>query len=173
MMQKAFWDYLFNTSKSGGVMNWQMGRAMAYAKDEMAPTINWTRDDSHGSFRCAIEAFLLFGDPAQRIKCPDGVPPTIKFKTKPGLYVFDHKILPLKNIFAIGPLTLKANVTDASGVDEVIFTIDGVDYNITSPYEYKYHRFSLLPLGHKLVITASDKIGNQGSSPEITFRMWL
>ena len=70
LLQKCFWDYMFNTSKSGGSLNWQLGRAVAYAKDEMAPTINWTYSGAPGSWRCAIEAFLLFGDPALGIKPP-------------------------------------------------------------------------------------------------------
>ena len=66
--QKLFWDFLLNTSKSGGTFNWQLGKAQAYSKDAMAPMINWDYYD--GSFRAIIQCCLLFGDPAQRIKPP-------------------------------------------------------------------------------------------------------
>jgi len=68
LQQKLFWDYMFNLSKSGGTMNWQLGKAQAYSKDIMAPTINW--DPSYGTWRSIIQGCLLFGDPAQNIKPP-------------------------------------------------------------------------------------------------------
>ncbi|RLF60949.1 MAG: hypothetical protein DRN37_01815 [Thermoplasmata archaeon] len=68
LQQKLFVDYLFNTSKSGGTMNWQLGKAQAFSKDAMAPTINW--DPSYGTWRGIIESCLLFGDPAQLLKPP-------------------------------------------------------------------------------------------------------
>ncbi|RKY95352.1 MAG: hypothetical protein DRQ06_03880, partial [Candidatus Hydrothermota bacterium] len=68
LQQKLFWDYMLNTSKSGGTMNWQLGKAQAYSKDVMAPTINW--DYSTGTWRAIIQGCLLFGDPAQSIKPP-------------------------------------------------------------------------------------------------------
>jgi hypothetical protein len=64
--QKLFWDYMFNLSKCGGIENWQLGKAQAYSKDEMAPMINW----DGGTFREIIQCCLLFGDPAQLIKTP-------------------------------------------------------------------------------------------------------
>jgi len=66
--QKLFWDYMFNLSKCGGIENWQLGKAQAYSKDEMAQMINW--DYSSGTFREIIQCCLLFGDPAQLIKTP-------------------------------------------------------------------------------------------------------
>ncbi|HEC75802.1 MAG TPA: hypothetical protein ENI33_00895, partial [Thermoplasmatales archaeon] len=65
LQQKLFVDYMLNTSKSGGTMNWQLGRIQAYTKDAMAPTINWG-----GSWREIIQCCLLFGDPAQLLKPP-------------------------------------------------------------------------------------------------------
>jgi parallel beta-helix repeat protein len=67
--QKAFWDYFFDVeNNSGDLSNWQLGKAQAWSKDIMAPTINW--DYSYGSWRAIIQGCLLFGDPAQRIKPP-------------------------------------------------------------------------------------------------------
>ena len=69
LQQKSFWDYLFDVeNNSGGTMNWQLGKAQEWARDLMAPTINW--DPSYGTWRGIIETCLLFGDPAQLIKPP-------------------------------------------------------------------------------------------------------
>ena len=67
--QKAFWDYLFDTTNNSGSTNdWQLGKAQAWTKNLMAPTINW--DPSTETWRGIIQSCLLFGDPAQRIKSP-------------------------------------------------------------------------------------------------------
>ncbi len=69
VQQKSFWDYLFDiTNNSNDRDNWQMGRAQAWSKDTMAPTIGWDYYDQ--TWRGVIESCLLFGDPAQRIKQP-------------------------------------------------------------------------------------------------------
>jgi len=69
LQQKLFWDYFFDVANnSGSTMNWQLGKAMAYSKNTMAPTINWTYSGAPGSWRAIIQGCLLFGDPAQRIK---------------------------------------------------------------------------------------------------------
>jgi hypothetical protein len=71
VQQKLFWDYMFDTvNNSGSTMNWQLGKAQAFSKDAMAPMIDWTYTGAPGSWRGTIEACLLFGDPAQRIKPP-------------------------------------------------------------------------------------------------------
>jgi hypothetical protein len=71
VQQKSFWDYMFDvTSHSGSCDNWQMGKAQAYSKDLMAPTLSW----SDGSWRSIIQCCLLFGDPGQKLK-PPSVPP--------------------------------------------------------------------------------------------------
>jgi hypothetical protein len=71
VQQKLFWDYFFDTvNNSGNTMNWQLGKAHAFSKDAMAPMIDWTYTGAPGSWRGTIEACLLFGDPAQRIKPP-------------------------------------------------------------------------------------------------------
>jgi len=69
LQQKSFWDYLFDvTNNSGSTMNWQLGKAQAWSKDLMAPTINW--DSGTGTWRGTIQSCLLFADPAQLIKPP-------------------------------------------------------------------------------------------------------
>jgi len=76
LQMKLFWDYFFDMeNNSKDFNNWRLGRAMAWSKDAMAPTINWTYIDAPGSWRCTIQACLLFGDPAQKVKpsniCPE------------------------------------------------------------------------------------------------------
>ncbi len=68
IQQKLFWNYMFDLNKCGGIENWQLGKAQAYSKDEMAYMILWDYDD--GSFRETIQCCLLFGDPALCIKPP-------------------------------------------------------------------------------------------------------
>ena len=69
MQQKSFWDYLFDVSNnSGSTNNWELGKAQEWARDMMAPTINW--DAGYGTWRGIIESCLLFGDPAQKLKPP-------------------------------------------------------------------------------------------------------
>lgn len=75
LQMKCFYDYLFDkANNSGSPSNWQLGKAMAWSKDVMAPTINWTYNSAPGSWRGTIQACLLFGDPAQKLKIP-GTPP--------------------------------------------------------------------------------------------------
>jgi hypothetical protein len=66
---KEFWAFFLDMeNKSGDYGNWELGRAHAYSKDRMAPTIGW--DYYYGTWRAIIQGCLLFGDPAQRIKTP-------------------------------------------------------------------------------------------------------
>jgi len=66
---KEFWAYFLDMeNKSGDFGNWQLGKAHAFSKDRMAPTINW--DYSSGTWRAIIQGCLLFGDPAQQLKTP-------------------------------------------------------------------------------------------------------
>ena len=77
LQMKLFWDYFFDTANnSGSPDNWQLGKAMAWSKDSMAPTINWTIGESPGSWRGVIQSCLLFGDPAQRVKTVTETPET-------------------------------------------------------------------------------------------------
>jgi hypothetical protein len=69
LQQKLFWDYFFDIeNNSGGQENWQLGKAMAYSKDAMAPTVNWTVSGAYESWRGIIQGCTLFADPAQRLK---------------------------------------------------------------------------------------------------------
>ena len=71
LQMKLFWDYLFDTTNNSlSTMNWQLGKAMAWSKDNMAPTIDWTYTGAPGSWRAIIQGCLLFGDPAQTLKPP-------------------------------------------------------------------------------------------------------
>jgi len=66
---KEFWSYFLDMkNKSGDFTSWQLGKAHAFSKDRMAPTINW--DYSTGTWRAIIQGCLLFGDPAQQLKTP-------------------------------------------------------------------------------------------------------
>ena len=77
LQMKSFWDYIFDTTNNSlSPAHWQLGKAMAFSKDTMAPTINWTYSSAPGSWRAVIEGCLLFADPAQKIK-PPNQPPTI------------------------------------------------------------------------------------------------
>jgi len=70
---KLFWDYFLDVeNNSGDSANWQLGKAHAWSKDVMAPTINW--DFSYGTWRAILQGCLLFGDPAQKFK-PTNAPP--------------------------------------------------------------------------------------------------
>ena len=66
---KEFWSYFLDLEdKSGNLNNWQLGKAHAFSKDRMAPTIDW--DYQYGTWRSIIQGCLLFADPAQMIKTP-------------------------------------------------------------------------------------------------------
>jgi hypothetical protein len=84
LQQKLFWDYFFDmVNNSRSTMNWQLGKAMAYSKDMMAPTINWTYSGAPGSWRGIIQGCLLFGDPAQRVKTMTRPPETPEHPSGP------------------------------------------------------------------------------------------
>ena len=71
VMQKGFWDYMFDVdNNSGSTSNWQLGKAHEWARDNMAPTINWGWNGYLSMWRETIQCCLLFGDPAQIIKAP-------------------------------------------------------------------------------------------------------
>jgi len=73
LQQKLFWNYFFDLeNNSESTNNWQLGKAMAYSKDAMAPTINWTYVGAPESWRGVIQGCLLFADPAQKLKSPNG-----------------------------------------------------------------------------------------------------
>ena len=127
LQQKLFWDYMFDTANnSGSPMNWQMGKAMAYSKDAMAPTINWTYTGAPGSWRGIIESCLLFGDPAQRIK------PPVQPEHNIGIQEFDVSSHEPADTDIWVNATLynngKHNETDV----EVRFLVNGVEENSTN-----------------------------------------
>ena len=75
IQMKAFFDYLLDTENNSEYpSNWQLGKAMAWSKDVMAPTVNWTYSSAPGSWRGVFQGCLLFGDPAQLIKPTNAAP---------------------------------------------------------------------------------------------------
>jgi len=130
VQQKSFWDYMFDkANNSGSTMNWQLGKAQAWSKDLMAPTIDWTSSGAPGSWRGIIESCLLFGDPAQRIKSPEKPEHNIGIQS---LDVSSHEpantdIWIYSTLFNNG----KNNETDV----EVRFLVNGMqDYITTIPF---------------------------------------
>jgi len=115
LQQKSFWDYMFDTTNNSlTALNWQLGKAMAWSKDTMAPTINWTSTGAPGSWRGTIESCLLFGDPAQRIKPP--------FQPEHGLAVFD---LEVDSYVAHGETVyVEADVVNVGSNDETNIVVD-------------------------------------------------
>ena len=88
LQTKLFWDYFFDlTNNSGTPQCWRFGKALAWSKDNMAPTLNWGF-----SWRGTIQDRLLFADPAQLLKPPKplnnppGVP-TLVWDPVLGLYM--------------------------------------------------------------------------------------
>ncbi|MBD3234347.1 MAG: T9SS type A sorting domain-containing protein [candidate division Zixibacteria bacterium] len=86
VQQKSFFDYLFDIGNSGGPDFWEMGKAQAWSKDLIAPSLTWGPADD--TWRGIIQSCLLFGDPAMKLKppvmgdylgftFPDGRPETI------------------------------------------------------------------------------------------------
>ena len=66
LQTKLFWDYFFDLmNNSGSDQNWQFGKALAWSKDTLAPTLSW---DS--TWRGILECRLLFADPAQQLRRP-------------------------------------------------------------------------------------------------------
>lgn len=75
LQTKLFWDYFFDlTNNSGDSQNWRFGKALAWSKDTMAPTLNW-----EFTWRGTLEDRLLFADPAQLLKPPKQLnnPPSV------------------------------------------------------------------------------------------------
>ena len=126
LQQKLFWDYLFDVANnSGSTMNWQLGKAMAYSKDMMAPTIRWTYSSAPGSWRGVIQGCLLFGDPAQRIKTMAGRPPETPERPAGPTEVIGEVMYPFTT-----------HTTDPDG-DDVYYLFDwddGTDSGWLGPY---------------------------------------
>jgi len=127
MQMKCFWDYLFDVvNNSLSTQNWQLGKAQAWSKDAMAPTIDWTYDDAPGSWRGVIQGCLLFGDPAQLIKPPEQPEHNI------GIQEFDvpsHE--PADTDIWVGATLYNNGKHDETNI-EIRFLIDDVEVNSTT-----------------------------------------
>jgi hypothetical protein len=130
LQTKLFWDYFFDiVNNSQSTDNWQLGKGLAWSKDIMAPTLNWS---APGSWRGTIEDRLLFADPAQQLKAPSYVnnPPYISF---------------LRWYPTIG---LEVSATDPDGFFEKVFIqIDWGDGTTTS-WLGPYHSDEFVTLNH-------------------------
>jgi hypothetical protein len=93
LQTKLFWDYFLDlANNSQSIANWQFGKGVAWSKDIMAPTLNWS--GFPGSWRGTIEDRLLFADPAQLFKPPHPLnpnhspnPPVITWSPDVGLTI--------------------------------------------------------------------------------------
>ena len=88
LQTKLFWNYFFDLLNiSGCEQNWQFGKALAWSKDTLAPTLCW---DS--TWRGILECRLLFADPAQLLRRPhSNTPPQapiISWSPETGLSLF-------------------------------------------------------------------------------------
>ena len=108
---KEFWSYFLDLqNKSGNLNAWQIGKAHAYSKDRMAPTINW--DYSYGTWRAIIQGCLLFADPALKLKIGEFSNPP----AKPNLEGPDHGVYNQT-------LTYTSSTTDPDG-EPVFYKFD-------------------------------------------------
>ena len=108
---KEFWSYFLDLqNKSGNLNNWILGKAHAYSKDRMAPTINW--DYSSGTWRAIIQGCLLFADPALTLKIGEFSNPP----AKPTLEGPDHGVYNQS-------LTYTSSTTDPDG-ESVFYKFD-------------------------------------------------
>jgi hypothetical protein len=136
---KSFWDYIFDTqNNSGGSANWQLGKAQAWSKDTMAPTIDWTYSSAPESWRAVIQGCLLFGDPAQRLKPKlfDEEPPvtTLSYTGNPG----DNDWYKSE-----GNVVLTA-IDSLSSVDITYYKINNGDWEVyTDPFAFNEEGLNL------------------------------
>ena len=104
LLQKCFWDYFFDTTNNSvSPANWQLGKAMAFSKDTIAPTIDW--DTYLGTWRAVIQGCLLFGDPAQKLKLGNEDPINLSNENPANETVGSY----------FGSLPLGINVSDPEG----------------------------------------------------------
>ncbi|MFW6122187.1 MAG: C25 family cysteine peptidase, partial [Petrotogales bacterium] len=115
---KVFWDYFLDmANNSGDPSNWQLGKAHAWSKDVMAPTIDW--DYQYGTWRGIIQSCLLFADPYQQLK-PPNLPPE-----KP-----DQPYGPTEGITDI-EYNFSSSTTDQEG-DQIYYKFDWGDNKSTN-----------------------------------------
>ena len=133
LQTKLFWDYFFDlANNSQSTNNWQLGRGVAWSKDIMAPTLNWTYSGAPGSWRGTIEDRLLFADPAQLLKPPrdQNNPPYISF---------------LRWYPNVG---LEVSATDPDWLDTVFIQIDWGDGTVTG-WQGPYHSDEIVTFTHE------------------------
>jgi hypothetical protein len=117
LQMKSFWDYFFDvTNNSQSESEWQFGKAHAWSKDIMAPTVNWTYSSAPGSWRGIIESCLFFGDPALTMKSPSPSDPPAQ-PSKP-----DGKTLVVWN----RQYSYTSSTTDPNG-DQIFYMFDWGD----------------------------------------------
>jgi len=126
LQMKLFWDYIFDTQNNSGCLyQWELGKAMAWSKDSMAPTINWTYTNAPGSWRAVIQGCLLFGDPAQKIK------PSVRHDHNVGIQKLDVGLYePTDTDIWVGATLFNNGLNNETGV-EVRFLVDDVEQNTT------------------------------------------
>jgi hypothetical protein len=133
LQTKLFWDYFFDiVNNSQNTDNWQLGRGVAWSKDVMAPTLNWTWSSAPGCWRGTIEDRLLFADPAQLLKPPheQNNPPYISF---------------LNWYPNVG---LEVSATDPDWFDTVFIQIDWGDGTVTG-WQGPYHSDEFVTFSHE------------------------
>ncbi len=157
LQQKCFWDYFFDmTNNSGGPENWQLGRAHAFSKDEMAPTINWTWASAAQGWRAVIEGCTLFADPAQVIKAPRETVPPVTTCTLNGTMEGDVYTSNVK-------VTLNAT-DDYSGINYTMYQVDNGSFKTySSPFIIS------LDGDHTIVYYSVDRAGNIEHWKNVTF----
>ncbi len=134
LQQKLFWDYMFDTTNnSGNYSNWQLGKAMAYSKDSMAPTINWNYSGAPESWRAIIQGCLLFGDPAQRIKPPEVFEHNVGVQTV-GLSVSSH--VKTNELIYVNATVYNSGENDETDVN-VSFRVNGTEVDSTIITSFK------------------------------------
>lgn len=165
--QKLFWDYIFDLdNNSGSASNWQLGKAMAFSRDVMAPTVNWTYGGAPGAWRATIQGCLLFGDPAQKLKAPGNASNITLDEITPANGSAD---------ISVGSVTLSVNVTDYEGdTMDIIFRTNesgtwhdiGSNSSQASGAYYQIHSFDSYNTKYWWSVNATDLTGTSGWTNE-------
>ncbi len=102
---------------------------------------------------------------------------TITYPEAGYIYLFGRQLFknPLGGTLIIGGMTFQASASDTtSGVDYVHFEIDGMAYDdATSPYEFWWHKFDLIPKSYTLTAVPYDEACNAGTQASLSFTHWL
>lgn len=88
----------------------------------------------------------------------DSTPPTVSI------------VSPTNNQAVTGPVTINATASDASGIKDVKFLVDGqaVNTDTSDPYSYIWDSTTASNGSHKLTAQATDNANNTKTSAEIT-----